>query len=89
MRRLWDVTQRRKDSVTAKVTKKCEIPALVCSWKIFIRIETKEINAASTVHSQPVRSRFASAEMFIVGRFQIESKGNQIVRLSDKSSKKL
>jgi hypothetical protein len=45
------VTQKRKDPTAEKVTKEGEILALVCSWKTFIRIETKEINVTSTVHS--------------------------------------
>jgi hypothetical protein len=64
------VTQRRKDPAAEKATKECEIPALMCSWKTFIKIETREINMTYTVHSQPVRSCFASLEIFIVKRFQ-------------------
>jgi hypothetical protein len=70
LRHQWDATQRRKDPVAEKVTRKREILALVCSWKTFIRIERTEINVTSTVHSQLVRSRLASSEMFIVGRVQ-------------------
>jgi hypothetical protein len=70
MKHEWDVTQRRKDPAVEKVTREREIPALVCRWKTFIRIETKEINVAYIVHLQPVRSRLSSSEMFIVGHFQ-------------------
>jgi hypothetical protein len=70
IRHQWNVTQWKKDPVTEKATKESEIPALMCSWKTFIRIETKEINVASTVHSQLFRNRFASKEMCIVWRFQ-------------------
>jgi hypothetical protein len=70
IRHQWDLTQRRKDPATEKVTKKHEIPALMCIWKTFIRIETKKINVASTMHSQLVRSYSASVTMFIVWRFQ-------------------
>jgi acetolactate synthase regulatory subunit len=70
MRHQLDVAQRRKDPATERVTKEREIPSLMCSWKTFIRIETKKINVAYTVHSQLVRSCFASSDMFIVGGFQ-------------------
>jgi hypothetical protein len=70
MRHQWDVTQRRTNLAAEKSTKEREILALVCSWKTFIRIDTKEINVAYTMHSQLVRSRFANAELSVVGRFQ-------------------
>jgi hypothetical protein len=70
MRHQWDVAQRREDSAAETVMRGREISALMCSWKTFIRIETKEINIACTVHSQLVRSRFASLEMCITGHFQ-------------------
>jgi hypothetical protein len=70
MRHQWDVTQRKKDPSAEMGIKEREITARVCSWKTFIRSETKEINVASMVHSQLVRSRFANKEMCTVVYFQ-------------------